>query len=253
MDQILRKIQVNSEALKCKNVICENGDHKNYIELLCRQLVEACLQAGDKTLPKLKQAVPQKSIPMWNRVAKEKRDQSLFWHNLWISCGKPKTGHVYNIMKSTRLKYHLEVRTLKRHDKNLRKQIFAEKVLHNNNRKFWTEVKKIDSGSKPLPATMDGKSDPRDICDIFKRKYSDLYSSCLTSEDTMRDINMRIKNSTSGESSLVYCNTKVKDIKYAFSKLKGNKNDGNVEQIPTILSMLQQDLYVYFPCYCNVC
>ena len=37
---------------------------------------------------------------------------------------------------------------------------------------------------------------------------------------------MRIKNSTSGESSLVYCNTKVKDIKYAFSKLNGNKNDG---------------------------
>ena len=28
MDQILRKIQVNSEALKCKNVNCENGDHK---------------------------------------------------------------------------------------------------------------------------------------------------------------------------------------------------------------------------------
>ena len=78
MDQILRKIQVNSEALKCKNVDCENGDHKNYIELLCRQLVEDCLQAGDKTLPKLKQAVPQKSIPMWNRVAKEK------WFTIWL-------------------------------------------------------------------------------------------------------------------------------------------------------------------------
>ena len=51
-------------------------DHKIAIDYLCNSLMECCLKASTITMPRTKE------IPAWNDIAKQEREQSLFWH--WI-------------------------------------------------------------------------------------------------------------------------------------------------------------------------
>ena len=46
---------------------------------------------------------------------------AVLWHNIWISCGRPRRGAVYDIMRQTRNKYHYAVRKVKRSEENIRK------------------------------------------------------------------------------------------------------------------------------------
>ena len=38
----------------------------------------------------------------WNEEVWPFRDTALFWHSIWVSCGKPLNTEVHNIMKTTR-------------------------------------------------------------------------------------------------------------------------------------------------------
>ena len=57
---------------------------------------------------------------------KELREDSLFWHRLWIDIGRPPTGIVAAVMRNTRYKYHKAVKDIKRNDLNVRKAKLAK-------------------------------------------------------------------------------------------------------------------------------
>ena len=86
----------------------------------------------------------------------------------------------YSLRRSLFQKYHKTVKELKRQDTNARKTIFAKSITKDNSRKFWTEIKKIDRGNSYIAASIDGKTQPGEICDIFREKYETLYSSSQT-------------------------------------------------------------------------
>ena len=66
--------------------------------ILCNSLIECCLKASTITIPQTTSGTT-KEIPGWNDLAKQEREQSLFWHWIWCECGKPYNGDIYNIMK----------------------------------------------------------------------------------------------------------------------------------------------------------
>ena len=45
----------------------------------------------------------------WNIDMSIAREKSLFWHGLWILCGKAETGQVARIMRFTRNNYHYKI------------------------------------------------------------------------------------------------------------------------------------------------
>ena len=51
-----------------------------------------------------------KAIPGWREDVEPQRQDSLFWHNIWLSAGKPNKGVMFEIMKRTRDIYHYAVR-----------------------------------------------------------------------------------------------------------------------------------------------
>jgi hypothetical protein len=54
-------------------------------------------------------------VPGWSEFAEPARQKSLLWHRIWHS-GRPRSGHVADIMRRTRAKYHNAVRQVKRYE-----------------------------------------------------------------------------------------------------------------------------------------
>ena len=40
-------------------------------------------------------------IPGWNERVQAQHDTSLFWHDIWVQCGRPHNGEVADIMRRT--------------------------------------------------------------------------------------------------------------------------------------------------------
>ena len=115
------------ESLKCDDVTCHNAQHLHAIEEVCKTLIDICLQAGEAAF-KLKKNKHCKSLPFWHEKVKPFRDKSLFWHQLWRDIGKPKHGEEADVMRFTRARYRLAIKDLKRNEKILRRERFAESV-----------------------------------------------------------------------------------------------------------------------------
>lgn len=149
----------------------------------------------------------------------------MFWHSIWLSCGKPNCGVVYEIRKKTRAEYHRAVRMLKRDERINRCEKMAQSIVQNDNRNFWQEVKKMNKKESWLPDTVDGVTGNREIADMFGSKYKKLYNSAPYDADVMRDID-QVLNERMTACSSDDC-VKIDDVKKAVSFMKKGKSDGN--------------------------
>ena len=68
-------------------IITKCIDHRIAIDDLCNSLIECCLKASTITIPQTTSGIT-KEIPGWSDLAKQEREQSLFWHWIWCECGK---------------------------------------------------------------------------------------------------------------------------------------------------------------------
>ena len=69
-------------------------------------------------------------IPGWSELVAPYRSKSLFSHNLWVECGKPRTGVVYDIMRQTRARYHHAIRNARRNEDEIVNERFGDALLH---------------------------------------------------------------------------------------------------------------------------
>jgi len=78
------------------------------------KITQACLTSAKAMVPVTKPCGESGRIPGWCEFVAPLKNQSLFWHNIWIDCGKPLSGVVADIMRKTRSRYHAAVRQARR-------------------------------------------------------------------------------------------------------------------------------------------
>ena len=62
---------------------------------LYNYVVNSCIVASDMCLPKTGVTKgSSKVIPGWNEHVQTQQDTSLFWHDIWVQCGRPHNGEV---------------------------------------------------------------------------------------------------------------------------------------------------------------
>ena len=81
----------------------------------------------------------------WNNECAQLKADSLFWHRLWVSGGRPNTGFVHDIMRSTRKRYHYAVKGLLQLQTDLRNACLAEASIKKPPNLFWREVKRVNA------------------------------------------------------------------------------------------------------------
>lgn len=229
LDNLLGAIEVPVD-LMCNNLHCRN--HSRSINELYVRIIQACIEAGQRHLPKTKGSARVNCIPGWNEAVADDKQRAIFWHNLWKSNGSPREGVVADVRRRTRAQYHLAVRQAKLNSERYKATKIADSLLKNDKADFWSEVRKMNKSSQKLPNMVDGISGEEMIGDLFAKKYANLYNSVSYDKQVMtsifHDINRLISTNCSCETSS--CDrqhfTTVADIVSHVKLLNFNKNDG---------------------------
>ena len=223
----LQSIDVPTNVLLCGDMNCSNKMHFQLLNKYVADITDSCISAAESVIPHTSRRQNNGRIAGWSEHVQPLRDKSLFWHNLWLDCDRPKTGAVADCMRRTRAAYHYAVRKVKRDEDNIINERLANSLLNNSNRDFWSEIKRIRSSKSGSCRTVDGQSEAISIAKLFADKYRDLYTSVPYDVSEMQIIQNDVNNLLKNVSSCADCIFNLCDVKSAVSHLKAHKNDGS--------------------------
>jgi hypothetical protein len=225
---LLKDIECPIEALKCKNYNCII--HRVTVEAFHDDIVDACIAAGKKCIPRVDNEQSRKIIPGWNDNAKYYYLKALFWHKIWKQTGCPAHGHVFETRKYTRHKYHEAVKLTKKQSELSRASNMANYILENRSRDFWGEVRKVKNSGKSVNVhTVDNVIGEAAIADVFGFKYKELYNSVQYSANDLDDLKSVIDVCLEHDHKAGnYFQVVKEDVEKAIKHLKRGKNDGQI-------------------------
>ena len=127
---ILLEIVFDHDAITCRNLNCKI--YNNYINYLYECNIGICNRASDICLPRSSNSYTNnkesKVTPGWNDYVQPLFEKSLFWYDIWVQNRKTRAGHVANIMRLTRARYHYVVRNAIKSEDRLRNDKMTEAV-----------------------------------------------------------------------------------------------------------------------------
>lgn len=160
-------------------------------------------------------------LPGWNTLVKPSKNDAGFWHNIWISAGRPLNNNLHKNMKHTRNIYHYNLRKCKKSQDQIKRNKLLNACL-NGNGEIFSEIKKIRQCKPVFPSSIDGVSN--DVPNHFKNIYSKLYNSIDDTDElfavkTYVDLKITIFSAYDVEK------VTPEVVKQAAAKLKDGKSD----------------------------
>ena len=236
LDKLLVDVHCDNDVFNCQNRFCTG--HKDALCSVYRAYISATEYISTTAPPSVK------SVPGWNEYIVSLMKESLYWHRCWKAQGSPHQGDIAEMRRITRARYHHAVRSVKKDKDKIRMTKMAQAIERNNHRDLFSEVKKIKGRGSVMPASMDNATNDDDICDVFAKKYQDLYNSVPYNEQEMTDIKHKIQQQLQNESNVNYF-ISVSEVIKSVSCLKKGKSDGSEGLYSDHLINASHTLYVY--------
>ena len=219
-------LDVNEDLNVCENLNCTSSVHHNHIDKFAADLLGLVNDAAFQCIPVIKQKKKtttfRKSTPGWKEFVEPMQDNAKFWYMVWLSAGKPENTELHRIMKSTRNKYHYQIRRCKRVEEYLRNCKMVQNGLENDVDLF-NEVRKKRLVRNEDEVTIDGYNG-NDIPEAFASVYSNLYNRTRDDQkvyDILTKVNGMLSETDMEEVQKISSFT----IKEALSKIKPGKTD----------------------------
>jgi hypothetical protein len=96
------------------------------------------------------------------------------WNRLWKMQGRPRQGHLAEMRKLSRSRYHYRVKAVKQQQSAIRSERMAQALQNGDHKSLWKCIR--SQRSKCVPSMTDGCSNPVDISQLFAKKYEALYN-----------------------------------------------------------------------------
>ena len=235
LDNSLTQIVMPDDCLECTSMLCENSKHALDIQQLHDDIISACIDASEDTPSNGKSS---KNVPGWNEFLRSEKEKAILWPKIWISNGSPRHGHVADIMRRTRAKYHYVIRRTKNNNQLLKNRAMARAIAQRKSRELWTEVNKIKSSKTHATNCMDNVNGSEQIAKISCDKYCEFYNSVsyenlqlanIISDDTV-DVKMYCltehdSTCTVNESTTHTHSVTPDMVQSAINKIKPGKSD----------------------------
>ena len=232
LEQKLNEFDV-PKSIKCSDASCLSEEHTNerdghVLDILCA-LIETsheCIPLSSRAKPAKKSKNGNQTLPGWKEnVAPLKRD-SLSWHAIWLSAGRPSSGSLYQVMCNTRRKYHVAVKQAKRVAATSKAQELLA-ASEAGDIALMKELKKTlgsKSTGQSVPECLDGKVTHDSILDRFRECYQDLYNSAGT-EAAMTHIKEKLQGLINVTSVAEVEKVTGTIVKQACTRMKPGKMD----------------------------
>jgi hypothetical protein len=134
------------DAITSHNVIGENASYFTALNDYSNAAIYVCIDAVNNTIPFITRSnadCQMHATPGWSEHVASRRDKSIFWHDIWVECGRSRYDTVTSIMRPlrrNRTSYHYAVRFVKNNRSDLINNLSATAILANNDRDFWREA-----------------------------------------------------------------------------------------------------------------
>ena len=219
------------DSMNCSNVDCDCSDHVEDRDGFLLDIMSCLIETSYQCIPlsanpRKKKGPVSQPLPGWHENIAPLKSDSLFWHSVWLSAGKPSTGSLQQIMVHCRRKYHHAVKLAKRHLSRVKSEALIA-AAEAGDINLLRELKKHLPGKvkgQVMPECVEGKVTPDSILEKFKDCYKSLYNSA-GSEKGMHLIKSQV-DSLIDENSCKEIKKITGDIvKDACSKMKAGKLD----------------------------
>ena len=222
------------ESLHCQDPHCVDAEHSQLrdsfmLDILCN-LVESSYttlpMTGGRQGPGAEGRGSRGGLPGWHEEVEPFRQESMYWHNVWLKEGRPSQGWLHDTMVLKRTRYHYSVRKLKRRADLIRaEKLFEASMMGDVD--LLKEMKNIKSGtggSQELPDNVEGASGEEEIADKFREVHSALYNSS-GSQDGMAVLREHVQGLIGPESVAQVSKVTGQSVKKAAVLLKPQKSD----------------------------
>ena len=168
---------------------CDNPLHAEAADNIIVDILQSVEKAAYDMLPV---PAPQRfrktrsSKPGWHEMVHPYRQSAQFWHQVWVSAGRPLNNQLHLIMKRTRNLFHFQVRKLRKASDTIAKNKLLEACINGEGNLF-SEIKKIRNTQPCVANSMDGVK--VGVENHFKNIYTNLYNSV----DDHEDLNMLVE------------------------------------------------------------
>ena len=221
---LLENLEVPQTILNCEDLNCSNPRHKMDIDLYSLKIMSAIDTAVAETIPFRKINNKRKPTPGWNQYVKPFREDSLFWHSVWVSAGRPNNTVLHQIMKSTRAKYHSAIKAVRKLENEMRKDKMLQDSLNGKINDILKHIRFSRKTNKGPPNRIDGVIGNVNISSHFKNIYQDIYNRHNTT-DELNSIFSEINNSISQADSFILDKVTKELIVNIVNNFKFGKND----------------------------
>ncbi len=220
-ESLLSDVELPYDVLKCTNPNCKDLSHVKCLNEMYDNIIMSLKTASNLCIPHKAKArfVP---VPGWNDFVKEKYHFAKHMHSLWVTHSKPKSGPVYDMMRTSRAKFKLAQRFVARNELQLRADALAKKFDNKDVKSFWKGVKKEISGGCPLPDKIGEAEGEDEICSMWQDHYHNLFNSVTNTDDKIEVIDY-ISNIPFTSDILV----QVSEIAVAIKDLPNGKSPGH--------------------------
>ena len=171
LDFYLANIVIPYTSLLCKDFSCTVSSHTSDLDMSYLNIIDACVLATKDAIPYRNLSMLQgkhKHLPGWTPEHNLARQQSLFWHFIWVACERPREGEVADGMSHTRNHYHNLIRGIKMNGDLAVRHSLSNALMRDPSRDYCTEVKNLHKNKFSIQNRVDDKTGSVDDCTRWK-------------------------------------------------------------------------------------
>ena len=237
------------DCAHCSSMECHDIDHlaidKYYCDIVYTLYCSASANVARISSSSLK--------PCWNEHLDNLKQDSIFWHNLWVSAGKPHTGTLQSIACVCKMKYKSAIRDAYAQFKAAHDDAIMKHVANKDTSEFWkawsAEFRKNISSDILFK---DCRNDV-DVANMFAKQISSLF---YDSYDGVQSCNDMWNSGLSDTDHITPANIKVDLIDNRIRHLTRGKaccpDDLGAEHLLNAHSSLVIHLKYYLTWFCVI-
>ena len=161
--------------------------------------------------------------PFWNEELDRLKSDSIFWHNMWQSAGRPSSGVLHQIKTSCKYKFKSAVRDAYVEFENEHNDEIYRHFLNKNKNEFWKawhyKFKKKINSQISFPECRTDKDVAEKFADLFKHTFHESRNITEAVENFKQD-----KNNANGSQAPL--NISVELIEKGLKRLHSGKACG---------------------------